>query len=64
MPRDPLDLKTLDEVQAATGLGRLDVLRAIADERLRVVWLGLNPAVPAAELDRFAGELELKRPAA
>jgi hypothetical protein len=60
MPRDPLKLKTLEEVELVTGLDRLEVLRAIGDERLRVVWLGLNPAVPAGELDRFVDELELE----
>jgi hypothetical protein len=54
---DPLELRTLDEVEAATGLSRVEVLRAIADEQLRVVWLGLDPHVPADELDRYAAEL-------
>lgn len=61
MPHDPLELKTLDEVEATTGLSRTEVLRAIADEQLRVVWLGLDAHVPADELDRFLDELELSK---
>lgn len=58
--RDPLELRTLTEVQQATKLSRLEVLDAIAAGELRTVWLGLDPHVPADELARY---LEEKRAA-
>jgi hypothetical protein len=62
MPRrDPLELKSLAEVQDATKLSRTKVLAAIAAGELRVVWLGLNPCVPRDELEHYVEELEEER---
>lgn len=62
MPRvDPLELRTVAEVQAATGLTFYGVQRAISRGELHAVFVGLNPHVPKVELDRYVAEHEQRR---